>query len=191
MTQSVGELYPQLYQKALEIVSGAVKGCNVIRWREIAHDLTVDFLFFSKSFSETYDASLGMLKPFFASYIRKRCQGVRMQLQKERVRTQPIENYLNSKFLSENDHSKIVEIISEVYRSHVWLQTQYYRSKKGQSYCLADVYLACLESTLRYGGVNLNFMRSYLKVDIHKLRGMLSKMRRILRERECQKRTKY
>lgn len=187
MPQTMEELYPQLYPKAMEIVSGAVKGCNVIRWREIAHDLTVDFLFFSKSFNETYDASLGMVKPFFASYVRKRCMGVRERMQVELNRTRDLSRNLDSG----SDHVKVFELIDELKSNLSFLESQYYRSINKKSYCLADVYSACIESTLKYGSINLTFMRGYLHVDLQKLRGMLAKMRRILKERECQNRTRF
>jgi hypothetical protein len=191
MHHQVGELYLQLYPKAMEIVSGAVKGCNVIRWREIAHDLTVDFLFFSKSFSVTYDSSLGMLKPFFSSYVRKRCMGVRERMQVELNRTQQMDKSLESKFISDSDHTRIFELTHEIETTYVWLQTKYYSSLKGKSFCLADVYLACIESTFKHGSVNMQFLRNYFKVDWKKTRAMLNKLRRVLKERECQRHTKF
>lgn len=190
MAQSTGELYPQLLPKAMEIVSGMVRGCNVVKWREIAHDLTVDFLFFSTSFRDTYDASLGMVKPFFASYVRKRCLGVRERMQVELKRMRQLDKSCEAVLDSDYDHTKVYELASDMRQAHAWLKTQPYISLKGQSYCLADVYLACIESTLRYGSINQTFLRSYLKVDLQKLRGMLAKMRRLLKERECQLHTK-
>lgn len=187
MAQSIAELYPQLYLKAVEIVSGSVIGYDVYRWREIAHDITVDFLFFSMSFRETYCAPLGALNPFFNSYVRKKCMGERDKMKRERLRTIPLDNVV--KPFSVGNFDKIYEIIQLTNDSYDWLKRFNYRSIRGKSFCLADVFVVCLESVMLYGKVNLLFMQKKLGTDKTKIKSMLIKMRRILRERWYAKNT--
>lgn len=67
----IEELYPVLLQRAVEITAGALRNTNRSMKMEVAHDITVDFLFFSNSYKDTYDHSKD-IKPFFASYVGRK-----------------------------------------------------------------------------------------------------------------------
>lgn len=69
------DLYSPLYHRALEIArrSSSYPPAAVT---EIAHDITVDFLYFSRSYSTTFDPTKDLL-PFFASYVRRKLRRVR------------------------------------------------------------------------------------------------------------------
>ena len=69
-------LYQSLQSKANILVAQSFNGYPERQLKEIAHDITVDFLFFSRSFAVTFDESRGELAPFFSSYVRKKCMGL-------------------------------------------------------------------------------------------------------------------
>lgn len=74
MTDNLNQesLYFSLFTKAVDITTRSMSYLPTMRVRETAHDITVDFLFFSHSYRETYDASKGKVMPFFSSYVRKK-----------------------------------------------------------------------------------------------------------------------
>ncbi len=69
-------LYQSLCSKANVLVAASFKNYPERQVKELAHDITVDFLFFSKSFAVTIREDQGELTPFFASYVRKKCLGM-------------------------------------------------------------------------------------------------------------------
>jgi len=72
-----GSLYADFLPKAQQIVATFVGGISYDEVKIVAHDLVVDFLFFSKSFSDYFDPEKGTLVPYFKAYVRKKCRGVR------------------------------------------------------------------------------------------------------------------
>ena len=64
-------MYPTLNEKAYELVLN-YRGLPYDFYKDMAHDITVDFLFFSTSFKKTFERARGALLPFFASYVRKK-----------------------------------------------------------------------------------------------------------------------
>jgi len=74
-------LYRKLFLKAEKMVQRffGTSYSSKVKF-EIAHDITVDFLFFSKSFRKTYDFKKGKLLPFFSSYVQKRSYGIRERI---------------------------------------------------------------------------------------------------------------
>lgn len=77
MIYDLESLYQKLFPKALSISAKSLSGyTNIERASEIAHDITVDFLFFSSSFREIYDPTVGNLLPFFSSYVKKKLRKV-------------------------------------------------------------------------------------------------------------------
>jgi len=77
-------LYTNLKPIAVGVVSRSVSGVDLFEIREIAHDITSDFLLCSKSFKSTFDKRKGSLEAFFSSYVRKKCYSIREKLSKER-----------------------------------------------------------------------------------------------------------
>jgi len=73
-------LYVALNPQAQDIVRKFFGRAYHPQWLyEAAHDITVDFLYFSKSFREVYEPKRKTLKPFFSSYVRKKCFGLRQR----------------------------------------------------------------------------------------------------------------
>jgi hypothetical protein len=64
-------LYFFLFNKAVDITARSMDYLPPTRIKETAHDITVDFLFFSQSYRLTYDVSRDIM-PFFSSYVRKK-----------------------------------------------------------------------------------------------------------------------
>lgn len=83
MSTNLEQLYLRLYPKALTLTSRVMSYLPSCLVMEIANDITVDFLFFSRSFKETYDGSKGSIFPFFVSYVRLKLRGVREDVMKE------------------------------------------------------------------------------------------------------------
>ncbi len=72
-----GKLYSDLLPRAQQVVASSFKGICFDEIKIIAHDMVIDFLYFSKSFSDYFDPKKGTLVPYFGAYVRKKCRGVR------------------------------------------------------------------------------------------------------------------
>lgn len=88
--ESLDSLYVTLYAKASELSQRTFHGLSPCMQDEIAHDVTVDFLIFSRSFRETYDPELGSLKPFFVSYFNRKARGTWERTTRQKKRTLPL-----------------------------------------------------------------------------------------------------
>jgi len=75
-------LYEELFDWAKTITSCVLREYPGVNFREVAHDITTDFLY-SGSFHSTFKASEGDLKPFFGSYVRKKLCGVTERKQRD------------------------------------------------------------------------------------------------------------
>lgn len=72
-------LYKKLTPRAEALIMASFKGESGMPRQEIqsyAHDIVVDFLFFSRSF-QYFKEEIGELMPFFSSYVRKKCLRLR------------------------------------------------------------------------------------------------------------------
>jgi len=76
MNYDLTVLYLKLFPKALSLSLKSVGYLPRYRVSEVAHDITVDFLVFSRSFKEVYDPEKGSLSPFFSSYVRRKLRKV-------------------------------------------------------------------------------------------------------------------
>jgi len=74
--ENVEYLYPTLVPTAQELCRKVLHGFALETKQEIAHDITVDFLYFSRSFRETFNPSRGSVNSFFYSYVQRKLKGV-------------------------------------------------------------------------------------------------------------------
>jgi hypothetical protein len=178
MTQ-VERLYGELSERAREIVFGTLRGYYMDSYEAVAHDITVDFLLFSKSFRKTYRDSEGKLMPFFSSYVRKKLMTVRTNM-----------NFYNNMFVSKGaevlDKTKIDDEVLDLMEISLALkdaQTYLARFYSG-TISLGRLFRLCFVAFTHTGSMNHALMRKRLKCTEGRLKFALAKMRTLLRERE-------
>jgi hypothetical protein len=177
----VERLYPGLNQRANEIVFGTLSGYYLDSYEAIAHDITVDFLLFSRSFGETYQRVQGKLMPFFSSYVRKRLLGV-----KEKVFFH--DNMFSKKewegvdmLGTEDDPVDLeAERISLVLKD---AQTRLVKHFSGKIN-LGRLFRLCFIVFVQTGSMNHPIIKKRLGCSEQQLKGALYKMRRLLREKK-------
>jgi len=171
-------LYPVLNERAYEIVLGTGY-FSFDYYKVIAHDITVDFLFFSESFKRTYDKARGTLMPFFSSYVRKKLFGlwVRDRYRLNKVSFQNEEDLMNVAY--KDDFSEWVEVQERLS----------YFQKFLSNYCVYDtinlgrLFRLCFLSFLEEGGVRYKYIVPRLQCKDHQLKFALSRMRQLLRRK--------
>lgn len=75
-------LYEELFTWATTITSCVLRDYPGVDYREVAHDITTDFLY-SGSFHSTFNPDEGSLRSFFGSYVRKKLFGVKEKMWKQ------------------------------------------------------------------------------------------------------------
>ena len=175
----VERLYLELNQKAHEIVFGTLRGYYVDSYEAIAHDITVDFLLFSRSFGKTYRSVQGRLLPFFASYVRRKLLGVQEQM------------YFSANTFAEKGTVEIDKIgvedeimdLMEISLAFKDAQTYLVRYFSGKIN-MGRLFRVCFVAFLQTGKINHTVMRKRLKCTDGQLKFALAKMRKLLRERK-------
>ncbi|MCK4496868.1 MAG: hypothetical protein KAU24_01635 [Candidatus Aenigmarchaeota archaeon] len=182
--REVERLYPELNQRANEIVFGTLRGYYLDSREAIAHDITVDFLLFSRSFGKTYRSIQGGLMPFFSSYVRKKLLGVGVKMHFH-------DNTFSKKGAEELDklgvEDGVVDLmeISLVFKD---AQTYLIRCFSGKIN-LGRLFRVCFVAFLQTGSINHVIIRKRLKCTDGQLKFALAKMRKLLRERKDAERT--
>lgn len=177
--REVERLYPMLNQRAHEIVLGSLGGYYLGSYEEIAHDITVDFLLFSRSYGRTYRSALGELMPFFSSYVRKKLLGVRGKI-----------NFYNKTFSGkgaeevdkigiEDGVMDLMEI-SLIFKDAQTYLVRYFSGKIN----LGRLFRICFVAFLQTGDISHAVMRKRLGCSEGQLKFALAKMRKLLRERK-------
>jgi hypothetical protein len=175
----VERLYPELNQKAHEIVFGTLSGYYLDSYEAIAHDITVDFLLFSRSFGKTYQHIQGKLIPFFASYVRKKLLGVREKMYFDVNTFAEKGTEWIDKIGVEDEVMDLMEI-TLVFKD---AQTYLVRHSSGKIN-LGRLFRVCFISFLQTGAINHTIMRKRLGCSEGQLKFALTKMRRLLREKK-------
>jgi len=175
----VERLYPELRQRAHEIVFGTLRGYYVDSYEAIAHDITVDFLLFSRSFKETYRSIRGELLPFFSSYVRKKLLGVRRKMNF-------YDNTFSGKGTEEMDNLGVEDgvmdlmEISLVFKDAQTYLVRYFSGKIN----LGRLFRVCFVAFLQTGSIDHTVIRKRLSCSDGQLKFALAKMRKLLRERK-------
>lgn len=177
----VERLYPELNQRASEIVFGTLSGYYLDSYEAIAHDITVDFLLFSRSFKSTYRGSQGKLLPFFSSYVRKRLMGVRDKI------------FFHDSMFSKKDWERVevlgtggeivdleMERISLILKDAQTYLVKHFSGKIN----LGRLFRLCFIVFVQTGSMNHPIINKRLGCTEGQLKFALTKMRRLLREKK-------
>jgi len=172
-------LYPELNQRAREIVFGSLRGYYLDSYEAIAHDITVDFLLFSRSFKQTYQSSRGGIMPFFSSYVRKKLLKVRDKVifynnMFSKEGTEGLD-----KLGAEDGVMDLMEI-SLVFKEAQTYLVRYFCGKIN----LGRLFRVCFVAFIQTGGISHSVMRKRLGCTEGQLKFALAKMRRLLREKK-------
>jgi len=174
----VERLYPELNQRASEIVFGTLSGYYLDSYEAIAHDITVDFLLFSRSFKRTYQGSQGKLMPFFSSYVRKRLLGVREKI------------FFHDNMFSKKDWEGVDVLGAEGEIVDLEMERISLVLKNAQTYLvkhfsgeinLGRLFRLCFIVFVQTGGMSRPIIKKRLGCTEGQLKFALSKMRKILR----------
>lgn len=186
MSEITSELYTVLKPHAFEIVSGAVKNVGIPDWQEFSHDITVDFIFFSRSYSETFERTKGDLIPFFRSYVRRKCRRIYDKQNRQRKMMNVDNLRLPSwESLAEDMYDLTQEMKSQV----AYLRGRYYLGRFDKAISLQQIYLANLRSNLFEGRTDHYFIAKRLGLpyktdtDKNRIKIAMKQMRQALRER--------
>lgn len=175
----VERLYPELNQRANEIVFGTLSGYYLDSYEAIAHDITVDFLLYSRSFKETFRSTQGELMPFFSSYVRKKLLGVGVKMHFH-------DNTFSKKGMEElgmvGTEDGVVDLM-EITLVFKEAQTYLVRRSSGKIN-LGRLFRVCFISFLQTGAINHTIIRKRLGCSDGQLKFALAKMRKLLREKK-------
>jgi len=171
---SVSCFYPALSNRALVIVSALLRNCSFMERKEISHDITVDFLFFSRSLKETFDPAKGDLMPFFSSYVRRKCRGLYDRQQRDLSRRISLEDI---EMLGANDDAFLwfevearIKYIRKVLLPH---------SVRGV--CLSRLFGLCLICIMEYGSIKFAFLMKRLKKNKAVVKEALDEMKALIK----------
>lgn len=176
------ELFVYLCPQALNIVSGMLSGVGGDGWQEIAHDITVSFLFFSKSYRETFDRTKDV-EPFFRSYVRRCCLRRRDNVFERRVLLSIHDAYVANQ-CGMLDRG-ILQFESHDYARALFevLVDKFYYARRF-TLSLQDLFLLSIESFTLYGKANAKWMSEQLgDCSVNIVKFALDRMREVLRER--------
>lgn len=177
------ELYVVLYPKALAVVLNKVHKSNYAECKTIAHDITVDFLFISKSFRETYDRSRS-IKPFFNSYTDKKLRGYFENQMKRAFRYPSLtDEYLNLIIASSDGGLNSAVFASYAKAASQYLDKKYFVTRKF-AVPLSNVMWATIESVARHGSIRVGWVSESLGCPTSVVWGCVAKMRRELERGE-------
>jgi len=177
----VERLYPGLNQRASEIVCGTLNGYYLDSYEAIAHDITVDFLLFSRSFKKTYRSIQGKLMPFFSSYVRKRLLGVRDKI------------FFHDNMFSKKDWEGVDMLGTEDEIVDLEMERISLVLKNAQTYLvkhlsgkinLGRLFRLCFIVFVQTGGMSRPIIKKRLGCTEGQLKFALTKMRRLLREKK-------
>jgi hypothetical protein len=176
---STENLYPILLEKALVIVRSMVGTSD---YRNMAHDVTVDFLFFSKSFAETYDSRVGGIEEFFSSYARKKCRRFRENRTTALNRFVPL-NYAIGAISREASLDERREVVQKMKNIAKYLLKYHYVSPSGRiKICLRDVYVANLHCNALFGITKRTWIAERLSFRYEYVKLAIEMMCRVLKE---------
>jgi hypothetical protein len=177
---STENLYPVLLDKAMIIVNGMVGTSD---FRDMAHDITVDFLFFSKSFAVTFDERVGGIEAFFGSYVRKKCLNLRHNRTVALNRFVPLHYAIGvlSREASLDERREVVQAMKKIAK---YLSKSYYVSPSGVvKICLRDVYVANLHCNALYGRTIRTWIAKRVGFRYNHVKIALEMMCRLLKDR--------
>jgi len=176
--ETIQSLYSTLYPLAKKVTSKELLGAQIFNYnelKEIAHDITIDFLYFSRSFREYYDWKLP-IQPFFISYTRKKCK-----------------NYKFTKIAEANKYSPLPEDdfdFHDEFKKYKWIELQnrlsFFHTQLSQytiqGLNLGDVFEIYIISLLEEGEVNYRFMSKLLHTELKNIHPAVKKMRYIIKQ---------
>lgn len=174
MLEGSESLYEPLSDRAYKIVSHSFRGFSAYELRQVAHDITVDFLYFSKSFKETYNPKKGELLPFFGSYVRKKCRRVNENFSNllRRTSSEDVETLAMS-----DDEFEWVDFQNRMDAFHHFL-LEYYSEKIN----LGHLFHVVLRCVLEEGQVVKKVLCKKLGVSLSRLNVALEEMRQRIKE---------
>jgi len=177
----VERLYPELNQKAHDIVFGTLRGYYLDSYEAIAHDITVDFLLFSRSFKRTYQSVQGKLMPFFSSYVKKKLLGVRVKMHFHdnmfsKKGTEIIDNMGREENVVDLDLEKALLAFKDA-------QTYLVKHFSGKIN-LGRLFRLCFVAFVQTGSMNHVIIKKRLGCTEGQLKFALSKLRGLLREKK-------
>lgn len=182
MERDFETLYGGLCQQAEIIVSGMLQGFGYVVCKEVAHDVTVDFLFYSSSYQKVYDESRD-IKPFFNAYVRLRVRRYRERLQKGRYAVMLTDHCVVSDSCLVTDGGVLQFEAQDFARAMAkCLEDRIFYWQK-HSIDLHDLFLASLQSWQEKGKSNLTWIAKRLGYEKAVVERALISMREILRER--------
>jgi hypothetical protein len=175
------ELFCFLVSQAYTIVSGELRGLDRASLQEITHDITINFIFFSKSYRETFDVTKD-IEPFFHSYVRRCCLRYRDNItaQKKILR---IDYMVINQCGVEDVGMQQFEVLEYARTLCEALVDKCYYARR-HTLRLHDLFMLSLESFALFGKANTVWIAKQLEdCSSHIVKAGLEKMREVLRER--------
>lgn len=175
------ELYVSLHKKALEIVLYRRAGGNYTESRNLAHDVTVDFIFNSESYNGNYFDPTRSIKPYFSSYVSKKLMGYFERETKRAYRYPSLtEKYLESVVASCDGGLGMIEFAMQTRGMSKYLEKKYFVTCR-EAVSLVAVFWATLECYSTFGGLRIGWLSEKLGCRKQIVRGCVAKMRRTLK----------
>lgn len=173
----IAELYPILNERAYEIVLNYT-GLPYDFYKDMAHDITVDFLFFSKSFKRTFEEIRGSLLPFFSSYVRKKAFSIWLRKKKHfnKISLKNEEDLMKAKCL-ETPVEEWVELTQRLSHFQAYLNDYFYLNIN-----LGRLFRLCFISLLEVGEVSKPLIAPRLLCTKNQVKSALVKMRLLLKK---------
>lgn len=175
------QLYFSLNEKAFKIVSSQTPSFPFLDPVEVAHDITINFLFFSNSFKNIFDESKGALKPFFASYVRKSFMGI---LERARRRNFPLvsitslqEKHKTDWELHDNDVEFKYDLLSKIKEIKTLLKGQKIKEIDLESLFVFVVYSICVS-----GEFKCSLAAEHFKVPLYRIHSAYKTLKIFLKE---------
>lgn len=171
------ELYGSLVCQAAPIISRLMQGFDRGTWQEVAHDITVDFLFYSSSYQKVFDKSRDV-KPFFAAYVKLCTRRYREKLQKGYYHGEltddcaVCEDVGSLQFEAQDFAHAMAKCLED--KMFYWQQC---------SISLHDLFMMSLQSWNEKGKSNLTWIAKQLGYKKPVVEKALLSMREVLRER--------
>ena len=177
MERGYEDLYGSLIHQAFPIISGMLQGFSQGVWQEVAHDVTVDFIFYSNSYQRVFDGDRDV-KPFFNAYVRLRTRSYREKLQK---------GYYHGELTDDcavyDDMSALQFEAQDFARAMAkCLEDKMFYCQKS-SISLHDLFVVSMQSWHEKGRPNVAWISEQLGFSKAVIKQALINMREVLRER--------
>jgi len=178
VSPDLSHLYLELYEKAKSVTFISLKNLDVQRKEEIAHDITVDFLY-SFSYNFTYDSKKGAVLPFFSSYVKKKLMGFMEKKRREAKFFVPI--------LSESEGFFLNDFFEMSFEMRQFVDHVKYEVKGLTVFgvSLERVWDLILISVLYDGRLNCSWFSKELGQSYDRTKTVISQVQRIARRCYC------